>query len=177
MNIELSKYLTNKEITISNDDFDLNKLEKDIYKGYTKNSEIEKPDYSGYVKKEDFDKLQSDYATLETDNNNNIKKLSDTNDKMTRISFEKQLIKKGFKDENFDELIKLRNSIFADEKDDIKAIDQMVDKYGKVYLEEKKVPNFTQAPNEAGVNGDKGSKPNDIKITRKTSIKDLIVQK
>ena len=57
MNLDITKYLKNKDVTISNDDLDLNAMEKDLYKGYTKNSDIKAPDYSGYVKKEDFTKL------------------------------------------------------------------------------------------------------------------------
>ena len=53
MNLDITKYLKNKDITISNDDLDLDKMSKDLYKGYTKNSDIKEPDYSGYVKKED----------------------------------------------------------------------------------------------------------------------------
>ena len=177
MNIDITKYLKNNDITLSNDDLDLDKLSKDIRKGYTENSKIEKPDYSNYVSKDDFDKLQKDYTELETTNNNNLKSLTDTNDKNKRLSLENILIRKGFKDESFDEVIKLRNSLYEEEKDDVKAIDQIANKFKNTYFADEKKPNFTPAPNEAGVNGDKRSQSNDIKITRKTSIKDLIVQK
>lgn len=77
MNFDITKYLKNKEITISNDDLDVSAMEKDLYKGYTKNSDIPKADYSGYVKKEDYTKLQGDYANLETNYNNTVKTLSE----------------------------------------------------------------------------------------------------
>lgn len=77
MNFDITKYLKNKEITISNDDLDVSAMEKDFTQGYTKNSEIKKPDYSGYVKKEDYTKLQGDYANLETNYNNTVKTLSE----------------------------------------------------------------------------------------------------
>ena len=57
MNLDITKYLKNKDITISNDDLDLEKLSNDMRKGYTKNSDIKAPDYTGYVKKDDFDKI------------------------------------------------------------------------------------------------------------------------
>lgn len=175
MNIDITKYLKNKEITISNDDLDLNAMEKDLYKGYTKNSDIPKTDYSGYVKKEDYTKLQNDYATLETSYNNQTKVLSDTNDKMARVSLESKLVRKGFKEENFDEVVKLRNSLYADEKDDQKAVDSIAEKFKNTYFAEEKKSStpFTQAPNEGGVNGTNA--PKDIKISRTTSIKDLII--
>ena len=175
MNLDITKYLKNKDITISNDDLDLEKLSSDLRKGYTKNSDIKEPDYSGYVKKEDFDKLQSDYTTMETNYNNQTKVLSDTNEKMARVSLESKLVRKGFKEENFDEVVKLRNSLYADEKDDQKAVDSIAERFKNTYFAEEK-PTYTPAPNEnGGVNGNNGSKTNDIKITRNTSIKDLIL--
>ena len=175
MNIDITKYLKNTDITLSNDDLDLNKLSNDLRKGYTKNSDIEKPDYSGYVKKDDFDKLQKDYTNLENNYNTTIKTLNDTNEKMARVSLESKLVRKGFKEENFDEVVKLRNSLYAEEKDDQKAVDQIAEKFKNTYFAEEKTP-YTPAPNEnGGVNGNNGSKTNDIKITRNTSIKDLII--
>ena len=71
MKIDLSKYLKNKDVQITNEDFDLDAMEKEIYKGYTKNSDIEKPDYSGYVKKEDFALSVAVFALLLTLSNEN----------------------------------------------------------------------------------------------------------
>ena len=178
MNFDITKYLKNKDITISNDDLDISAMEKDLYKGYTKNSDIPKPDYSGYVKKEDYTKLPGDYANLETNYNNTVKTLSETNDKMTRLSLENKLVKKGFKEENFDEVVKLRNSLYADEKDDDKAIDGIVNRFKNTYFPEAEKKNnipFTQAPNEGGINGNNANTGKDIKITRGTSIKDLMI--
>ena len=176
MNLDITKYLKNKDITISNDDLDLEKLSSDLRKGYTKNSDIKEPDYSGYVKKEDFDKLQSDYTTMETNYNNQTKVLSDTNEKMARVSLESKLVRKGFKEENFDEVVKLRNSLYADEKDDQKAVDSIAERFKNTYFAQENKTPYTPAPNEnGGVNGNNGSKTNDIKITRNTSIKDLFI--
>ena len=138
MNIDITKYLKNTDITLSNDDLDLNKLSNDLRKGYTKNSDIEKPDYSGYVKKDDFDKLQKDYTNLENNYNTTIKTLNDTNEKMARVSLESKLVRKGFKEENFDEVVKLRNSLYAEEKDDQKAVDQIAEKFKNTLQKQKK---------------------------------------
>ena len=182
MNIDITKYLKNKDVKIKNDDFDFDALEKDLYKDYTKNSEVQskiKESTKDMVSKSDFDKLQSDYSTLETNYNNQTKVLSDTNDKMARVSLESKLVRKGFKEENFDEIIKLRNSLYADEKDDQKAVDAIAEKFKNTYLQEtdKKGTNYTSAPNEAGMSG-KNANDNagkDIKITRNTSIKDMMI--
>lgn len=178
MNFDITKYLKNKEITISNDDLDVSAMEKDFTQGYTKNSEIKKPDYSGYVEKTKFDELQTNYTSLENNYNNTVKTLSETNDKMTRLSLENKLVKKGFKEENFDEVVKLRNSLYADEKDDDKAIEGIVTRFKNTYFPEaEKKPSipFTQAPNEGGINGNNANTGKDIKITRGTSIKDLMI--
>lgn len=177
MNLDITKYLKNKDITISNDDLDLDKMSKDLYKGYTKNSDIKEPDYSDYVKKDDFDKLQNDYTTLENNYNTTVKSLNDTNDKMVRVSLENKLVRKGFKEENFEEVVKLRNSLYADEKDDQKAVDAIAEKFKNTYFAEEKQNPYTPAPNEPGVNVNGGNNSNEIKITRKTSFKDLIVHK
>ncbi len=172
--LELSKYLKNKDIKITNDDFDIEKLEKDIHSGYTKNNEIKAPDYSGYVEKSKYDDLQKNYNTLESNYNSTVKTLSETNDKMTRVNLENKLVKKGFKEENFDEIVKLRNSLYADEKDDQKAVDSIAEKFKNTYFAEEKKP-YTPAPNEGGVKGNGTTTGSEIKITRSTSIKDLMI--
>lgn len=178
MNLDLTKYLNNKDAQIKNEDFDLAKLEKDLSKDYIKRSDVKEPDYSGYVKKEDFDKLQSDYSTMETNYNNTVKTLSDTNDKMARVSLESKLVRKGFEEKDFDEVVKLRNSLYADEKDDQKAVDSIAEKFKNTYFASasQELPKFSQAPNESNLtdNSSKSNASESIKITRTTSIRDLM---
>ena len=40
--MDISKYITNKDIQLSNDDINIEKLEKDIRKGYVSSDEVEK---------------------------------------------------------------------------------------------------------------------------------------
>lgn len=180
MSLKLKNYLTNKDITISNDDFDIEKLEADIRKGYTSNEEVDKKlqeSTSGLVSKSDFDKLQKDYTELKSNYDNQTKVLSDTNEKMARVNFESKLTRKGFQDKDFDEVIKMRNSVYADEKDDNKAIDEIADRFKDTYfpsIKSEDKPTFSQAPNEPPITGD--SKAKDIKISRSTSIKDLLIK-
>lgn len=182
MNIDLNNYLKNKEVKINNDDFDFDAMQKDLYNGYTKNEDIKPP--KDMVSKEDYTNLQKSYTELENNYNNTVKTLSDTNDKMARVSLESKLVRKGFKEEDFDEVVKLRNSLYAEEKDDQKAVDGIAEKFKNTYfasetkIDEPKTP-FTPAPNESGLNGAKNSdkKETDIKITRKTSLKDLMIKK
>lgn len=174
MNIDLNKYLTNKDITLSNSDFDMKALQKDVYNGYTKNEDIKPP--KDMVSKADFDKLQSDYASLEASYTNQTKVLSETNDKMTRVSLESKLVRKGFDEKDFDEVVKLRTSLYGDEKDDQKAVDSIAEKFKDTYFKKQAEPTFTKAPNEGGMKTtnqqDTGKR---IDVNRKTSIKDLIV--
>ena len=86
MNIDITKYLKNKDVKVKNEDFDFEAMSKDVYKGYTKNEDIKQP--KDMVSKADFDKLQSDYTELENNYNTTVKTLSDTNDKMARESLE-----------------------------------------------------------------------------------------
>jgi hypothetical protein len=173
MNIDLSKYLTNKDVTISNNDFDMETLKKDVYNGYTKNEDIKPP--KDMVSKADFDKLQSDYSTLEASYTNQTKVLSETNDKMARVSLESKLVRKGFDEKDFDEVVKLRTSLYGDEKDDQKAVDSIAEKFKDTYFK-KQEPTFNKAPNEGGLKaGNQQDSGKRIEVTRKTSIKDLII--
>lgn len=178
MSLKMKNYLTNKDITISNDDFDIEKLEADIRKGYTSDDEVDKRIKSsteGLINKADYDKLQKDYTELKSNYDNQTKVLSDTNEKMARVNFENKLTRKGFKEDNFDEVIKIRNSVYADEKDDNKAIDEIADRFKDTYFPTTRVEEkYSQAPNEAPISGE--NKPKDIKISRNTSIKDLLIK-
>lgn len=177
MNIDLTKYLKNKDVQINNEDFDLDKMSKDMLKGYIKESDVKKPDYSGYVPKADFDKLQTDYSSLESNYNTTVKTLSDTNDKMARVSLESKMVRKGFKDSDFEEVAKLRTSIYADEKDDQKAIDSIAERYKNTFFEVENKSPYTPAPNEAGIKGNGGSQVHtekDIVITRNTPLKNFM---
>ncbi len=181
MKIDLSKYVTNKDVSISNDDFDMDKLETDLYKGYTSNAEVDKrikDSTKGMINKADYDKLQSDYSTLDSNYKNQTQTLADTNSKIARVTLENKLIRKGFKEEDFNDVINIRNSIYKDEKDDSKAIDEIAEKFKNTYFPEtnnNSTP-FTPAPNEAPLKTDT-QKVDDIKITRKTSVKDLLIKK
>ena len=169
--IDLTKYLKNKDIKFNNEDFDLEKLEK----------ELNKPN-GDMVSKEDYTKLQNDYSSLETNYNNTVKTLSDTNDKMSRVSLENKLVRKGFDEKDFDEVVKLRNALYGDEKDDSKAIDLIADRYRDTYFKTTNTNNnnqsiFNKAPNESNLNGAKDNRDiKDIKVERNTSISQLIVK-
>lgn len=170
--IDLSKYLINKDVQITNDDFDTEKLSKDLYKGYKSNAEVEK-ELKGLVSKDDYDKLQANYSKLEDTYNSTINTLNDTNNKMARITLESKLTRKGFKESDFDDVINIRKSIYANEKDDNKAIDEIAEKFKNTYFPTKS--EYSPAPNEEPLNNS-NTKIDNIKITRSTSVKDLLLK-
>ena len=173
MNIDITKYLKNKDVKIKNEDFDVDAMERDVYKGYVKESDATK----GYVKKSELDELTKKYAELETNYNNTIKTLDDTNGKLSKVSLEKTMISKGFKEEQFEKVAKMRESLYGDEKDDVKAIETIATDFKATFFPEKSNANSgNNIPNETGFNGNAGANSNnavDIKITRDTSLKNL----
>lgn len=170
--MDISKYLKNKEIEIRDEDFDFEALKKDVLKGYVKESEATK----GMIPKKDFDELTGKYAELETTYNNTIKTLDDTNDKLSKVSLEKTMISKGFKEEQFDKVAKMRSSLYGEEKDDAKAIESIATEFKATFFPETENTG-ANIPNETSFNGNAGSSSTtnnvDIKITRDTSLRSL----
>ena len=113
MNIE--KYLTNKEVKITNSDFDIEALTKDIRAGFVDEKEVDNRikvavDTQLKASTTKYTDLESKYADLE-------KRNTDLTSRNNRLSLEKEMIGQGFKEEQFDEVSKLRDSLFGDEKD------------------------------------------------------------
>ena len=176
--MDISKYLTNKDIQLSNEDINIEKLEKDIRKGYVSSEEVEnartealKEGTSKFTELETkYASLEKNYTALETRNT----ELSNSN---RGLKLENEMISQGFRPEYFEEVKKLRNSLYADEEDDNKAITGIKERFSATYFPVKEevkaqanIPEetkFTQAP----------SIPvSEVKITRKTSIKDLFMK-
>ena len=172
--MDISKYLTNKDIQLSNEDINLEKLEKDIRKGYVLSDEVEnartqalKESTANYTELEDkYNKLEKSYNDIEARNT----ELTNT-EKNLRLQVE--MVSQGFKKENLEEIGALRNSLFKDEEDDAKAVSMIKEKYKATYFpeEEKKI----DVPEETSFNTSEKPKE-EIKITRKTSLKDLIIR-
>ena len=65
--MDIKKYLTNKDIELSNEDINFEKLEKDIRKGYVSSDEIDS------VRDEINKEWTSKYTTLEDEKNNLVR--------------------------------------------------------------------------------------------------------
>lgn len=177
MNIDLTKYLKNKDIKFKNDDFDIEALSNDIKTEATKGL-VSKTEVDNAVKAKDTE-WTGKYSALETNYNNTVKQLGDTNSNMAKVSLEKTMVLKGFKEDKFDEVSKLRSSLFADEKDDAKAIDSIADKFKGTYFAES-APVKPTVPNEAGLKGNPQGTNNagaPVKIDRNTPLSNMFIAK
>ena len=173
--MEITKYLKNKDLQVSADDFDLEKLEKDIRKGYVPSEEVDK------AREDALKESTAAISKIEEKANKLEKTLADTEARNTELSntnreanLKVEMVSQGFKKEDLAEVSKLRYSLFADEEDDEKAISMIKEKYSATYfptVEEKKVevPEDTKFAQPV-------KKNEDINITRKTSIRDLIIK-
>lgn len=172
--MDISKYLTNKDIQLSNDDINIEKLEKDIRKGYVSSDEVEtarqealKESTASYTELEDkYTKLEKSYNDIEARN-------TELTNSTRGLKLQVEMVSQGFKKENLEEISALRNSLFKDEEDDAKAISMIKEKYKATYFPEAETP--VNIPNEDSFNSTIKPKE-EIKITRKTSLKDLIIK-
>lgn len=176
--MDITKYLTNKDIQLSNDDINIEKLEKDIRKGYILESDRDsaikealdtnnKENTSKYVELENkYTELEKNYNALEERNSN----ITNSN---AGLKLEVEMISQGFTKDKFEEVRQLRNSLYAEEKDDAKAIGLIKEKFGATYFPNEKAK--VDVPNE-GALGNARTEANPINITRKTSIKDMLIK-
>lgn len=173
--MDISKYITNKDIQLSNEDINLEKLEKDLRKGYILESERDnavkealdtnkKESTSKYAELETkYNELEKNYTALEERNSS----ISNSN---TDLRLQVEMVSQGFSKDKFGEISQLRNTLYAEEKDDAKAIELIKEKFGATYFPQT---SQVEVPNEATL-GEARAENHEINITRKTSIKDLL---
>lgn len=172
--MKIEKYLTNKDITLTNDDIDTARLIKDLQNGMI--SEDEANTRLENAKKEWEKESTKTYSDLEAKYNDLEKRNGDLTTSNARLKLENIMTREGFKQEDFNEVAKLRSSLYENESDDLKAIQEIKDRYKSTYFQEEKSI-FTPAPEEGAVKGDtKEATSEPIKITRNTSLKDLIIK-
>lgn len=172
--MDISKYVTNKELSISNDDINIEKLTKDIRKGFVSSEEVEserdlavKEINDKYAQLEnDYNKLKSSYDDIEARNTQFV-----SNEKKLKLDVE--MVSQGFKKEQFEEVRTLRDTLFKDETDDSKAIGLIKDKYKATYFPEENKE--VAVPEELGFgNAPKEKEP--VKVTRNTRLSDLLIK-
>lgn len=172
--MDIKKYLKNKDVELSNEDINFEKLEKDIRKGYVLSEEVEnarkealKENTATYTELEEkYNKLEKSYNEIEARN-------TELTNNTKGLKLQVEMVSQGFKKENLNEISALRNSLFKDEEDDAKAVSMIKEKYKATYFPE--VEKKVDIPNETNFdsNTNEIKKPN---VTRKTSIKDIVIK-
>ena len=173
--MDITKYVTNKDIQLSNDDINIEKLEKDIRKGYVLSSEIETARQE--AQKENtarYTELEEKYSKLEKSYNDIEQRNTELTGIERGLKLQVEMVSQGFKKENLEEISALRNSLFKDEEDDAKAVAMIKEKYKATYFPEaeKKL----DIPEETKFNSTTDQPKVEPKISRNTAIKNIIVK-
>lgn len=166
--MDIKKYITNKDIALTNDDIDIDKLTNDLRKGYELTSEVDAKiksavDEANKTSKSAFDALQGKYDDIE-------KRNTDLADKVKKVSLERTMVEYGFNKDQFDEVSKMRSSLYGEEVDDDKAISQIKEKFKDTYFP---TPKEEPKPKNDLPLGNSVQEPKEIKVTRTTPIKNL----
>lgn len=174
--MDFTKYLKNKDLQITNDDIDIEKLTNDLRKGYTNDNDLSAKITAGIdeAKSKWNPKTTKDYTDLQSSYETAIKDLDTANSTIKTKNLELEMMSKGFNKEHFEEVSKLRNSLYADEKDDSKAIESIATRFKDTYF---KVEEPQKKYDDNFIKGNQGTSKEEIKITRNTSLSDLKIKK
>ena len=177
--MDIKKYITNKDIEISNEDVNIEKLENDLRKGYVLSSEVDSQIKSAVeevnkTSKIEYDKIVAENTTLQNSIADYEKRNTDLADRNKTLTLENVMTREGFKEEDFKDISSMRYSMFADEKDDVKAISSIKEKFKDTYFPTPIVEDTKQKDDKPINNG--VSKPVEPKISRNTRIKDLLIK-
>ena len=171
--MDIKKYIKNKDIELSNDDFNIDKLESDLRKGFVSQDEVEERvskavDEIKTSSKTEYDTLKKQYEELQNNVNDYEKRNTDLVEKNKSLSLENVMTRAGFKEEDFKDISAMRYSMYG-ELDDVKAIDSIKEKYKNTYFPTQPEKPKDDLPINNGV-----SKPVKPKANRLTKIKDLM---
>jgi len=170
--MKIEKYLTNKDITLTNDDIDTAKLIKDLQNGMINESEADKR--LEEARKEWEKESTKNYSELEAKYNDLEKRNADLTSKNSELHLQNVMTREGFKEEQFDEISKLRTSMYAEE-DDETAIKNIKEKFKNTYFPEPEKDITPVVPNENKINTE-NTKQERIAVHRDTRIQDLFLK-
>lgn len=172
--LDITKYQKNKDIELSNEDINIDKLIKDVRKGYVLQDEVET------ARNEVLSESTTKYTELETKYNNLEKSYNDVQAQVVEktnlineLNLKNMMRDIGFDVNKFDKVSSLRSSVYADETDDQKALEKIKEDFGASLIEQKQEPVKQEVPEETNFNTPKKQDPV-IKISRKTRITDLL---
>lgn len=175
--MDIKKYIKNKDIEISENDIDIEKLEKDLRKGYELSSEVDEKiknavEESKKNSKTEYEKLKGEYDSLQTNITEYEKRNTDLAERNKTLSLQNVMVKEGFKEEDFNDISSMRYSMYAEEKDDLKAIQGIKEKFKDTYFPTQPTEPVKEKDSTPLNNGT--VQPTEIKVSRLTSIKDLM---
>ena len=174
--MDIKKYIKNKDIELSNDDFNTEKLESDLRKGYVPVEEVESQiksavEEANKTSKTEYDKLVAENTTLQNNIADYEKRNTDLAERNKSLSLENVMTREGFKQEDFKDISAMRYSMYGEEKDDVKAIQSIKEKYKNTYfpapIEQPKPKD--DLPINNGV-----ASPVEPNVSRLTKIKDIL---
>ena len=164
--MDIKKYLKNKDVELTEEDFDMEKLTNDLRKGYVVEKDVRKQfedelaeKTKEYTPKCVILKNEGKYGLFI--NKNNIT--------MPIYDLKVAILSNGFKGEDIEQVSKLRTNIYGDITDDVEALNKVKEQYGKVFFDTKQ----DTAPEEKPMQ----TTPVEVQkpvITRNTSIKELM---
>lgn len=170
--MDISKYLTNKELSISNDDINIEKLTNDIRKGYVSSDEVDKARKTALEEsKKSYSELEDKYTKLQNSYNDIEARNTEFASNEKNLKLQVEMVSQGFKKEQFEEITALRNSLFKEEQDDSVAISSIKEKYKNTYFPETTI----DVPQESSF--ETSSKPKEeVKVNRNTRLSNLIIK-
>lgn len=177
--MDFTKYVKNKDLQIKNDDIDIEKLTKDLREGYISSDDLSAKITAGIneEKAKWNPKESKDYTDLQNSYDTAIKDLNTANETIKTKNLELEMMSKGFKKDDFKEVSNLRNSLYADEKDDSKAIESIATRFKDTYFKVEENQNQRKDYDNGFLNGGSESKEKTIKVDRNTSLSDLRIKK
>lgn len=177
--MDITKYLKNTDVKLSNDDIDIEKLTNDLRKGYIEESKANataKATYETELKdlrkqfEEKANLAESKYTVLENSYNDLNARYTEQGNQLKSEHLKGIALENGFSSNDVEEVSKLRTSLYADIQDDTEAVQKIKDRYGRSFFDDP----VTKAPDEKRFGSGNETKKNDVVITRNTSIKDLM---
>lgn len=168
--MKISNYLKNEEIKLTNDDIDIERLTNDLRRGYVPETDIESR--IDKAKKDLSAEKDKEYSTLKSSYDDMVSKYDSANKELGNEKLKNVMLTNGFKAENFDEVSNIRKSLYKDVEDDNEAVQKIAERFKNTYF-----PESQKAPSEPPIKGNQEPKKNEIKVTRNTSIKDLMIRK
>ena len=177
--MDIKKYITNKDIEITNEDINIDKLEADLRKGYELSSEVEKKvssalEEANKASKSAYGELESKYNELQTKYDDIEKRNTDITERNKSLVLENIMTREGFKEEDFKDVSSMRYSMFGEEKDDKKAILNIKEKFKNTYFPVVEQP---KAKDDLPLNNGGSVEPQKPQVTRLTPIKNIFNKK